>query len=158
MDETPGGHYRLLAVDDDDNSSELVVRVALKCGFEAFPIADARSLREAISRWRPDVITLDLCLPDVDGLEVLTSLKSVDFTGMLVVISGQPDWFRNQAVRLAFAHGLRVPAQMSKPIQLDLLRELLATIKASLLLSLPNNLRSAAGISELSRSDREERH
>jgi DNA-binding NtrC family response regulator len=158
MHATSSNRYRLLAVDDDHNSSELVVRVALKCGFEAFPIADARSLREAISRWRPDVITLDLCLPDVDGLEVLTSIKSVDFTGRLIVISGQPDWFRNQAVRLAFAHGLRVPAQMSKPIQLDLLRELLATIKASLLFSLPSEARSKAGLSEISPSDSEERH
>jgi DNA-binding response OmpR family regulator len=139
MHEDPTRRYRLLAVEDDSECAAQIVRVALRSGYEAFPIADARSLRETISRWRPDVITLDLCLPDVDGLEVLTSLKSIDFAGRLIIISAQPDWFRNQAARLAHAHGLRVPAQMSKPVQLDQLQELLTTIKASLVLS-PNPL------------------
>jgi DNA-binding response OmpR family regulator len=136
MHEDPVRRYRLLAVEDDSECAAQIVRVALRSGYEAFPIADAHSLRETISRWRPDVITLDLCLPDVDGLEVLMSLKSIEFAGRLIIISAQPEWFRNQAVRLAHAHGLRVPAQMSKPVQLEQLRELLTTIKASLFLSL----------------------
>jgi len=132
------GPYRLLAVDDDDNCSELIVRTALKCGYEAFPVADARALRETISHWRPHVVTLDLCLPDVDGFEALTSLKTVEFSGQLIVISGQPEWLREQAAKLALNSGLRVPAHMSKPVELAQLRELLTTIKAGLSLSLLN--------------------
>jgi two-component system, chemotaxis family, chemotaxis protein CheY len=153
----PTRRYRLLAVEDDSDSAALIVRVALKCGYEAFPIADARSLRETISRWRPDVITLDLCLPDVDGLEVLSSLNSVEFGGRLIIISGQPDWFRNQATRLAFAQGLRVTAQMSKPIHLEQLRELLTTIKASLLLSM-NHLASGADAVQTGSTETDQQH
>src|SRR6185295_9250468 len=83
---------------------------------------------------------LDLCLPDVDGFEVMSSLKTVQFAGQVIIISGQPEWLRNQAADLACAKGLRVPAHMSKPVQLDQLRELLTTIKASLSLSLLNEV------------------
>jgi len=139
------GQYRLLAVDDSDNCSELIVRTALKCGYEAFPVADARSLRETISHWRPHVITLDLCLPDVDGFEILSSLTSVQFSGQVIIISGQPEWLRNQAVQLACSNGLKVLAQMSKPVQLEQLRELLTTIKGNLFLSLLKQFGPDAG-------------
>lgn len=138
------GHYRLLAVDDNADCSGLIVRTAVKCGYEAVPVADARSLRETIAHWRPHVITLDLCLPDVDGFEVLLSLKTLQFTGQLIVVSAQPEWIRNQAANLACANGLKVPAHMSKPVHLDQLRELLTTIKASLFLSLLNKFGTAS--------------
>ena len=138
------GHCRLLAVDDNHDCSELIVRTALKCGYEAFPVADAHSLRQAISHWRPHVITLDLCLPDVDGFEVIASLKMAEFSGQLIIISGQPEWLRDQAAKLASGNGLRVLAHMSKPVQLGPLRELLTTIKASLFLSMPEQFGSAA--------------
>jgi len=128
------GQHRLLAVDDNHDCTELIVRTALKCGYEAFSVADARSLRETISHWRPHVITLDLCLPDVDGFEILASLKMAQFSGLLIIVSGQPEWLRDQAVKLASDDGLKVLTQMSKPIQLGALRELLTTIKASLFL------------------------
>jgi DNA-binding response OmpR family regulator len=153
----PTRRYRLLTVEDDSDCAALIVRVALRSGYEAFSIADAQSLRETISRWRPDVITLDLCLPGVDGLEVLAALKAVEYAGRVIIISGQPEWFRNQAVRLACAHGLRVPAQMSKPIEIEQLRELLATIRTSLFLSL-NPLGSAPGASEQAPAESEQHH
>ena len=152
------GQYRLLAVDDNDDCSELIVRTALKCGYEAFPVADARSLRETISHWRPHVITLDLCLPDVDGIEILSSLSSVQFAGHLIIISGQPEWLRNQAAQLACNNGLNVLAQMSKPVQLHQLRELLTTMKARLLLSLFKESGDSAGLSGQLHSDEKSRN
>ena len=66
---------RLLAVDDDDNSGELVVRTALRCGYEAFAILDAEVLAETVNDWQPHVVTLDLCMPGLDGLEIIWRLK-----------------------------------------------------------------------------------
>jgi two-component system OmpR family response regulator len=86
------GQYRLLAVDDNNDCSELIVRTALKCGYEAFPISDARTLSETISHWRPHLITLDLCLPEVDGFEILSLLKTLQFGGQLIIVSGQPEY------------------------------------------------------------------
>ena len=127
--------YRLLAVDDNDHCSELIVSAAVHCGYEAFKVADIGSLREAIAHWRPHIITLDFCHPDADEFEILLSLKTVQFNGQLVIISGQSEWLRSQASKVAAANGLRVAAHVTKPVQLDKLRELLTTIKGSLFLS-----------------------
>src|SRR5690242_20132314 len=99
---------RLLAVDDNDHCSELIVSAAVHSGYEAFKVADVGTLREAIAHWRPHVITLDLCHPSVDEFEILLSLKTVQFNGQLVIISGQSELLRSQASKVAAANGLRV--------------------------------------------------
>ena len=136
------GKYRLLAVDDDKDSAELIVRNALRCGYECFPVYDAHTLREIIPHWRPHVITLDLCLPDVERFETISTLKAVRFAGDLIIISGQPDWYRKEAADFAVAGGLRVTADLPKPIGIAKLREVLVNIKAGLFQSLMNEYSS----------------
>jgi CheY-like chemotaxis protein len=148
------GNYRLLAVDDDKDNAELIVRNALRCGYECFPVHDARTLREIIPHWRPHVITLDLSLPDVEGFEAISALKAVQFAGDLIIISGQPEWYRKQAAQFAAISGLRVTADLGKPIQIAELRELLASIKAGLFVTLLNQLGAKPPISPRAKLDR----
>jgi CheY-like chemotaxis protein len=138
------GKYRLLAVDDVQDAAELIVRTALRCGYESLPALDAKTLRDILPHWRPNIITLDLCLPDVDGFELISSLKSVEFKGELLIISGQPEWFRKQAVQFASISGLRVTAHLPKPIDVAELRDLLTTMKANLSLTTLNQFGSKA--------------
>src|SRR3978361_1277950 len=93
-----GRLLRLLAVDDDDNSGQLVVRSALRCGYEAFAIMDANSLDRAVDDWQPHVATLDLCMPGLDALEIIWRLKRTRFGGRLIVVSGQPEAIRMEAI------------------------------------------------------------
>jgi hypothetical protein len=71
------------------------------------------------------VLTLDLCMPQEDGIGVLSMLKECDFDGQLVIISGQDSWLRKAAVRLADARGLKVAEELGKPVDLKALRDLL---------------------------------
>ena len=98
---------RLLAVDDNSDSAELVARVAAKCGYETQTISDPRALRRAVEEWKPEVLTLDLCMPEADGIGLLSMLEESGFAGQLVIISGQEGWLRKAAGRLA---SLRVAA------------------------------------------------
>lgn len=62
---------RLLVVDDDPPIADLVATVARYEGWEA---VTAHSGEEALSRaaaFRPDIVVLDLMLPDLDGFGVL---------------------------------------------------------------------------------------
>jgi DNA-binding response OmpR family regulator len=124
---------RLLAVDDDDNSGELIVRAALRCGYEAFAILDADFLEETVDDWQPHVVTLDLCMPGLDQLEIIWRLKRTRFDGQLIVVSGQPESIRIEAISLASANGFKEPVQMGKPVQLAQLRDLLAVVRADIL-------------------------
>jgi DNA-binding NtrC family response regulator len=122
---------RLLAVDDNSDSAELVARVAAKCGYDAQTIADPRSLRQMLDEWKPEVLTLDLCMPEADGIGLLSMLEESRFDGQLVIISGQEGGLRKAAGRLAALRGLKVADEMGKPVDLKALRQLLTTLRQS---------------------------
>ena len=122
---------RLLAVDDHSDSAELVARVAQKCGYEAKSLADTRGLPDLIKDWEPEILTLDLCMPQDDGIAILSVLKEVGFKGRLIIVSGQDDWLRKSATRLAEARGLHVVEDVSKPVDLKALRDLLTRLQSA---------------------------
>jgi CheY-like chemotaxis protein len=116
---------RLLAVDDNGDSAELIARIATRCGYQARALADLRELPDLLARWKPAVLTLDLCMPQEDGIAVLPTLNESGFEGGLLIISGQEDWLRRAAGRLASAQGLKVIGDLAKPIDIKTLRETL---------------------------------
>ena len=126
------GDPRLLAVEDDADCADLIVRTAARCGYATRAAPDAELLRETIREWQPHVITLDLCLPNIDGMEVITLIKDASFAGVLIIISGQQDWIREFTSKVAIEAGLNVPAHMSKPVDFPRLRELLTGIRSGL--------------------------
>jgi CheY-like chemotaxis protein len=122
---------RLLAVDDNPDSAELIARVASKLGYETRSVIEPRDIPAILGAWQPDVLTLDLCMPEEDGVNVLAMLKKNGFTGRVIIISGQDSWLRKTAARLAEAHGLTVVDDLSKPVELKSLRDLLVSLQAA---------------------------
>jgi two-component system, chemotaxis family, chemotaxis protein CheY len=120
---------RLLAVDDNLDSAELIARVATKCGYDAQSMDDPRAIFDVLTRWRPEILTLDLCMPQEDGVALLSGLSASGFDGQLVIISGQDGWMRKVARRLASAHGLKVVEDLGKPVDIKELRQLLTNIR-----------------------------
>ncbi len=123
------GPKRLLAVDDNFESAELIARIGTACGYETKPITDPRTVPDILEDWKPDVLTLDLCMPHKDGFSILTTLQEVGFKGSLIVISAQNDWLRKAACQLAEVNGIEVTSHLQKPINLRALRDLLNTIR-----------------------------
>jgi two-component system chemotaxis response regulator CheB len=120
---------RLLAVDDHPDSAELIARVAAKCGYDAQILVKLGSLRTLLQDWKPAIVTLDLCMPEEDGIDVFTTLNDARFEGDLIIVSGQDSWLRKTACRLAAAQGLRVVDDLSKPVDLAVLRALLTRLQ-----------------------------
>jgi two-component system, chemotaxis family, chemotaxis protein CheY len=127
-DQVNDGKTRLLAVDDSVDSAELVARMATRCGFEARAISESDSVRNAIVDWKPDILTLDLCMPGADGIDLLSVLKEIEFTGKVIIISGQDSWFRKIAIELAGTRGVQVVGDMQKPVDIRALRKLLTDL------------------------------
>jgi DNA-binding NtrC family response regulator len=124
-----GVRGRLLAVDDSADSADLVARVATRCGFEAQATSDPTRVRALVTSWKPEVLTLDLCMPEADGIDLLLVLAETGFNGRLVIISGQDSWFRKAASRLAETRGLKVVDDLQKPVNIAALRELLSRLR-----------------------------
>jgi two-component system OmpR family response regulator len=67
---------RLLVVDDEPNIRELLSASLRYAGFEVVTAEDGREAVQAAERTRPDLIVLDVMLPDMDGFEVVRRLRS----------------------------------------------------------------------------------
>jgi two-component system OmpR family response regulator len=67
---------RLLVVEDDPNILELLSASLRLAGFEVATAADGLQALRAAQRHRPDLVVLDVMLPDLDGFEVARRLRS----------------------------------------------------------------------------------
>jgi DNA-binding response OmpR family regulator len=67
---------RILIVEDDPDIAELVARYLTKAGFTAERVASGRDALTAIGASLPDLLVLDLMLPQLDGLEVCRAIRA----------------------------------------------------------------------------------
>ena len=66
---------RLLLVDDEDNLRSMLEAALRHSGFEVHPAVNGRDALEAVPVVRPDLIVLDVMLPDLDGFDVCKRLR-----------------------------------------------------------------------------------
>jgi len=120
----PMSGYRVLVVDDEEDVRTFLLTVFADAGAEICEASSGREALElAVSR-RPDVITLDLSMPEMDGVEVFCALRRRDETATIPVciVTGHPE-FR----QLIYNRPERPPeGYMNKPVDPD---ELVRTIR-----------------------------
>ena len=81
----PTGGARVLVIDDEP---EIQRAVGARLVGEGFVVAGAPTGTDGlaqVARWRPDVIILDLTLPDMDGVEVCRQLRTWSATPVIVL-------------------------------------------------------------------------
>ncbi|MCU0549381.1 MAG: response regulator [Leptolyngbya sp. Prado105] len=114
---------RLLVVDDDRDSRDMMVAALESEGAEVISVASARSAFEALSNWRPDVILSDIRMPDADGYQFLQSLQSRGFNIPAIAVTA---FVRDEDRQAAFDAGYQ--HHLSKPVDLDLLYQTIAQL------------------------------
>jgi CheY-like chemotaxis protein len=77
---------KILLVEDDPMSRELVAEM-LRDGFELIEAATGKEAIAAAIMSRPDLILMDLSLPDMDGWEATRILKDAEETRVIPVIA-----------------------------------------------------------------------
>jgi DNA-binding response OmpR family regulator len=77
---------RILIVEDDPDIAELVARYLDKAGFSNERVASGRDALTAIAARTPDLVVLDLMLPQIDGLEVCRILRGSEATTAIPII------------------------------------------------------------------------
>jgi two-component system alkaline phosphatase synthesis response regulator PhoP len=77
---------RILIVEDDPDIADLVARYLDKAGFTTERAASGREALQAIGARPPELVVLDLMLPQVDGLEVCRLLRANEATAALPII------------------------------------------------------------------------
>lgn len=76
----------ILSVDDEQDVTDLVAFHLQRAGYEVLTAADGRQALDVIQRRRPDLIILDLMLPDIDGFGVCEILRRQAATATIPII------------------------------------------------------------------------
>ena len=84
---TPNRFPRVVVVDDTSEARRLIRRILQSQGdFEISEATNGRDAIELVTRQRPDLVILDLMMPEVDGFAVLDALRSQPETASIPVI------------------------------------------------------------------------
>jgi threonine synthase len=84
---TPNRFPRVVVVDDTSEARRLIRRILQSQGdFEITEATNGREAIELVTRERPDLVILDLMMPEVDGFAVLDALRSKPETANIPVI------------------------------------------------------------------------
>ena len=76
---------RILIVDDDKNICELVRLYLVKEGYETAFAFDGKTALEKFSQCRPAAVILDIMLPQVDGIEVLKTIRQTSAVPVIML-------------------------------------------------------------------------
>src|SRR5215510_1302057 len=97
----PASAARILVVDDELGPRESL-RMLLKPAYQITTAESGRVALDLLSRVRPDVVILDIKMPEMDGLEVLRRVKKADPSIEVVMITAYASL---ETVKNALTHG-----------------------------------------------------
>jgi len=114
----------ILIVDDDDHIRELLKQELLEAGYQVREAKDGREALDKIQEEQPDLIILDILMPEVNGFDVAAALKGDPLTmGIpIIVLSIVED--KDRGYRLGIDRYLTKPVQSS--VVLEEIERLLA--------------------------------
>jgi two-component system cell cycle response regulator DivK len=67
---------KILLIEDNDISRQLMTDFLIECGYEICSLAEASTFSSVMAEFKPDLLLLDLKLPNVDGFAVLQKLQA----------------------------------------------------------------------------------
>jgi CheY-like chemotaxis protein len=120
----PAQASRILVVDDNMDSADMLVMLLQMFGHEAQAAYSGQTALEAAVEYQPEVVLLDIGLPDMNGYEVAQHLRQQPLTknARLIAMTGYgQDSDRQRSEEAGFDRHL------VKPVNPQELRELLAT-------------------------------
>ena len=107
-------HEQILVVDDDVMARDLLVHFLSLRGYQVRSAKDGCEALRLISESTPDLLILDLVMPEMNGVEVLQALKERNYAGRTIILSGH----QNDPL-LADAWALGPQEVLDKPIDLE---------------------------------------
>jgi DNA-binding response OmpR family regulator len=118
ISQNPNQDKRVVVVEDDPSIAVLIAAILSDEGYTPFVVMDGRQALKAVREVRPQVVTLDLSLPGLDGRTVLRRLSDCapETRPRVVVVSASADGLSRDERRM-------VARTLPKPFNLiDLIR------------------------------------
>jgi DNA-binding response OmpR family regulator len=111
---------KVLVIDDEPGIRDLLDTLLRRKGYDVIVAESGQKGLECFRRARPDVIVLDLKMPEMDGLTVLRQVRSLDPIMPVIILTGAGTAETEQRVR-----ALGVTEYVEKEFSLHLLGDAL---------------------------------
>jgi CheY-like chemotaxis protein len=118
---------RVLVVDDNDLNLKLMTYLLATENCEVLTAVDAQQARRTLSESKPDLMLLDLQLPDMDGLQLTRLLREDPDTANLIIVAVTAYAMKGDEER-AMAAG--VDGYVTKPIAKEEFRKTVSRLLA----------------------------
>jgi class 3 adenylate cyclase/CheY-like chemotaxis protein len=82
---------RILVVDDNEANRDIIATRLEAHGYETSQAADGEQALAAVSQHRPDLVLLDVMMPNLDGIEACRRLKSDDASLPVILVTAKTD-------------------------------------------------------------------
>lgn len=116
---------RLLILDDDPMTGQTIQRIAEFAGVDVRFTLDPGEFFSLLAAWQPTHIALDLVMPEMDGVQVMGRLATLNCQAKIIITSGVGGRILDAAGRSVVEHGLNIAGILAKPFSPANLRELL---------------------------------
>jgi EAL domain-containing protein (putative c-di-GMP-specific phosphodiesterase class I)/CheY-like chemotaxis protein len=151
---------RILVLDDEPFMLKLLGQMLASLGYASVTTCDSgRAALELVDNpdSRPDLILLDLNMPEMDGVEFVRHLVEYHYSGALILVSGEDERVLQSVEKLVRAHKITGLGHLSKPVTPERLAALIekwappsqGAIRAAKKIYSENELRAAIANGEL---------
>ena len=89
---------KILVVDDEEHVRQLFKEELTEEGYEVFLAADGAEAIRMVDEVKPDLVTLDVRMPGMDGIEVLRVLKEKKRDLPMIMCTAYPEYKHNFGV------------------------------------------------------------
>ncbi len=120
---------KFLVVDDDVDLAEFVSDVGALLGFDPVVANDGNDCLRYLKSQQPACIVMDIVMPDMDGVELLSKLAELKADCPIIVMSGYDGKYLDSVSLIAEAKGLTVLGTLRKPFAVRDLEKLVARVK-----------------------------
>jgi DNA-binding NtrC family response regulator len=128
-------HGKLLIVDDQKGMTKVISATASELGFSTREVNDADRATQAFLEFRPDLLVLDLIMPEKDGIDVLNEVLLLDPSVRLILISGYGDAYLRLGEAVSKFYRPDALEVLRKPFRIEALRGALRRAADAQLLS-----------------------
>lgn len=116
---------KLLVIDDEPMFCDFVEDVATGLGYQVQALSVSGKFAETFISFEPDVIILDMVMPEFDGTEITRWLVGNKFSGKLIIVTGYNPQYSKIAKTMGELGGIHDVVRLSKPVRLEELRNVL---------------------------------
>ena len=119
---------KLLVVDDQSGITRVVEMIARQLGLNVRTLNSSAQATETFITFKPDILMLDMIMPEKDGIDVLNEILLTGYPVKIVLTSGFSDSYLRLAEGVAKFHENPNVSVLRKPFRREELMDLLSKL------------------------------